>query len=88
MYPVPSFFTEEKMPYFHVEISTSDTIQFVVNAPDQESAEDLAIKAGSSGDMRDRKHIVKLNAQRQTIVSISETDKAAWTDTVKKAKAK
>lgn len=74
------------MPYFHVEITHSERTQFVVNAKDKDTAEDLALMAAASGKC-DHKRIVKLGRDHNYGHSITETDKAAWLDTLKKAKA-
>lgn len=75
------------MPYFHIDISDSESIQFVVNAADRKSAEMIALTAHASGKC-DNKKIVKLSASRGSSISVDDTDKAAWLDTLKKAKAK
>lgn len=75
------------MPYFHIEINHSSSTQFVVNAADREMAEHIALTADVGGKC-DSKKIVKLHASSSSAVSISDCDKAAWLDTLKKAKAK
>lgn len=74
------------MPYYHVEITHNKSTQFVVNAADREMAEHIALTTDIGGKC-DHKKIVKLRADSSSAVSISDTEKAAWTDTLKKAKA-
>jgi hypothetical protein len=75
------------MPYFHIDITDSENTQFVVNAADRKAAEMIAMTAAATGKC-DNKKIVKLAANRSSAISVSETDKTAWLDTLKKAKAK
>lgn len=75
------------MPYFHIDITETENKQFVVNAPDRTAAENMAFVAAAT-DKCDHKKIVKLTASHNSSLSITETDKAAWTDTLKQAKAK
>lgn len=74
------------MPYFHVDITRSESTQFVVNAANKDAAQDIALAADVASKC-DHKKIVKLRADHNAGVSVSETDKAAWLDTLKKAKA-
>lgn len=75
------------MPYFHIDITDTDNKQFVVNAADRKAAEMIALTADATGKC-DHKKIVKLTASRSSTISTTEADKAAWTDTLKRAKAK
>lgn len=75
------------MPYFHVDISHTQRKQFVVNAPDRDTAENIAFAAEASGEC-DNKKVIKLIDDNSSAISVSETDKASWLDSLKKAKAK
>lgn len=74
------------MPYYHIDITDSENQQFVVNAADRKAAEMIAMTAANVGKC-DNKKIVKLAASRGSAISVSETDKAAWLDTLKRQKA-
>lgn len=74
------------MPYYHIDITDSENQQFVVNAADRKAAELIAMTAAATNKC-DNKKIVKLTASRSSAISISETDKAAWLDTLKRQKA-
>jgi|688.fasta_scaffold1474969_2 hypothetical protein len=73
------------MPYYHIDITDSENQQFVVNATDRKSAELIAMTAAATGKC-DNKKIVKLPANRSSAISVSETDKSAWLDTLKRQK--
>lgn len=75
------------MPYFHVEIAQNNNAQFVVNAADKISAEDIALMADAAQKC-DHKKVVKLNSGSSSSISITEVDKSVWLDTLKKAKSK
>jgi hypothetical protein len=74
------------MPYYHVDISHNKSTQFVVNAPNKESAEDIALVA-EAGHKLDPKKIVKLREGGSHTISIDETNKAGWADALKQQKA-
>lgn len=74
------------MPYYHIDITDSENQQFVVNAADRKAAEMIAMTAANTGKC-DNKKIVKLAASRSSAIAMSETDKAAWLDTLKRQKA-
>ena len=75
------------MPYFHVQITQNNSNEFIVDAADKDAAENIALNAWAN-DKCDNKKIVKLHSGSSSTVSLSECDKAAWLDTLKKAKAK
>jgi hypothetical protein len=75
------------MPYFHVQITQNTSNEFIVDAADKDAAENIALAAWAS-EKCDNKKVVKLHANSNSAVSISDCDKAAWLDTLKKAKAK
>lgn len=74
------------MPYYHVDITHSKSTQFVVNAPNKEAAEDIALLAEAGGKL-DAKKIVKLREGGSHTISIDETNKAGWLDALKQQKA-
>lgn len=74
------------MPYFHVDISQSGSTQYVVNAPDRETAESIALTADGLGKC-DNKKIVKLSTSSSSSISTVETNKAGWLDALKQQKA-
>lgn len=74
------------MPYFHVTITQNNSVQFVVDAQDKDAAENTALNAWA-GEKCDNKKIVKLQSDSSSAVSISDADKAAWLDTLKRQKA-
>lgn len=75
------------MPYFHVQITQNRSVEYVVNAPDREAAENIAITADGVGKC-DIKKILQLRADSSSGVSVSDVEKSAWLDTLKKQKAK
>ena len=88
MYSAPSvFYQGRKMPYFHVRISQDRSAEFVVIAPDRETAENIAMNADAA-EKFDTKKIVPLGTNTSSCVAASTTDKAAWTQTLKQYKAK
>ena len=74
------------MPYYHIDITDSENQQFVVNAADRKAAELIAMTTAATGKC-DNKKIVKVTASRSSAISVSETDKASWLDTLKRQKA-
>lgn len=87
MYLVPSSFYGAKMPYFHVEISNNNSVQFVVEANDKNAAHEAAAAANARGEC-DGKTVLKLQENNSISVSSYTIDEAAWLDTLKKTKAK
>ena len=75
------------MPYYHVLINHNRNSEFVVNAPNRETAEDIALLAEDSGKC-DNKKIVPLRVDNSSSITVSDADKTAWLDTLKKQKAK
>lgn len=74
------------MPYFHIDISQSASTQYVVTAPDRETAESIALTADGLGKC-DNKKIIKLGTSSNSSISAVETNKAGWTDALKQQKA-
>lgn len=85
MYPVPFFFTGTHMPYFHVRISQNVSSDYIVSAPNRETAEDRALMA-DAGKKCDKKQIMRLGTNSSGCIDISDTDQAAWSSTLEQQK--
>ena len=75
------------MPYFHVRITQTRNAEFVVQAPDSDTAETIAL-AADAAEKCDPKKILPLRTDKSSEVASSTADKAAWTETLKQQKAK
>lgn len=75
------------MPYYHIEILHNKTTQFIVTAPNKESAEDIALIAEAGGAKLDAKKIVKRREGGSHTISIDEGNKTDWAEALKQQKA-
>jgi hypothetical protein len=73
------------MPYFHVRITQNVSSEYIVSAPNRETAEDRALMA-DVGKKFDKKQVMRLGTNSSGCIDISDTDKAAWDDTLTKQK--
>ena len=75
------------MPYFLIQISQTQSSQYIVEAPDREIAEDRALVA-DNGKTPDNKTIIRLSTDSNASINISDAEKAHWTEALKNKKAK
>lgn len=75
------------MPYFHVRITQTRNVEFVVQAPNRETAEDIAMEADAT-DKVDRKKILPLSSNNSSEIASASADKTAWNETLKQQKVK
>ena len=87
MYPVPSFFTRTTMPYFHIQITQTQSSEYLVEAPNRETAEDRALIA-DNGKKADNKTTIRLRTDSNASINIADAEKVHWTEALKKQKAK
>lgn len=73
------------MPYFHVRISQNVASDYVVSAPNRETAEDRALMA-DAGKKYDKKQIMRLGTNSSGCIDISDADKAAWDNALEQQK--
>lgn len=73
------------MPYFQVHINRSLSTEYVVTAPNRETAEDLALMAETS-KRGSNKNVLKVRADTSTNIAVSDTSKEHWNDTLTKKK--
>jgi hypothetical protein len=73
------------MPYFHVRIAQNVSSEYIVSAPNRETAEDRALMA-DVGKKFDKKQVMRLGTNSSGCIDISDTDKTAWDDTLTKQK--
>lgn len=65
------------MPYFQVRISQNVSSDYIVSAPNRETAEDRALMA-DAGKKYDKKQIMRLGTNSSGCIDISDTDIEAW----------
>jgi hypothetical protein len=75
------------MPYFLIHVSQTQSSQYIVEAPNRETAEDRALVA-DNGKTPNNKTIIRLSTDKNASINISDAEKADWTEALKKAKAK
>lgn len=75
------------MPYFYVQITQNQSSDYLVEAPNRETAEDKALVADNSGKT-DNKTIIRLQTNSGATVNISDAEKAHWVESLKKKKVK
>jgi hypothetical protein len=85
MYPVPFFFYREKMPYFQIRIAQNISSEYIVLAPNRETAEDRALMA-DVGKKFDKKQVMRLRTDSSGCIDIADSDKAAWDEALTKQK--
>lgn len=73
------------MPYFHVQIMQSRNSQFIVNAPNREEAESIAMNADAI-EKFDNKKIIHTQSNHNSSVESFNADKSAWAAALKQQK--
>jgi hypothetical protein len=75
------------MPYFTVRIDRAQSKEFIIEAPDQATAEECGFAAEADVKV-DAKKTVKIYDTSTSSVSTTETTKAALTEALKNQKVK
>ena len=65
------------MPYFNIRIAQEVYSDYIVTAPNRETAEDIALMADASKKY-DSNKIFHLGTNSHAAISITDTDKPEW----------
>jgi hypothetical protein len=74
------------MAYFYVRVSSTVNEDFVVQAADRDAAQAAALDAAYNETTN--KNVLRTMTNSTANIDITDADRAAWTDAVKRNKAK
>lgn len=74
------------MPYYSVRVTENSSNEYIICAPNRDAVDDVLAKAIVAGKC-DNKTIIAIRTDTDSSISVYDSDKTHWTESLKKKKA-